>query len=300
MLAPIIVFAYNRPEHLRNTLKSLMANDLSDQSELFIYADGPKEGISAEGLEKIKKTREVIREKQWCGEVHIIEREKNMGLASSVIAGVTEVINKFGKVIVLEDDLEISPNFLKYINKALDYYSDNNEIMEISGYSYPTETKIDADAYFLPFISSLGWGTWKRVWDSFDKTTRGVEILKNNKKMRYSFDLDGSYPYYKMILGQEAGRIDSWAIRFCLSIFLQGGLVLYPKKTLIFHEGFDEAGTHCKIKFAQGEIDPNFLVEKFDEKRILPEIKYEVFAYLKKRSSFMKKIRNLSIKYLGI
>ena len=121
-LAPIILFVYNRPWHTEQTLRALMANELAVESELYIYADGPKPNATDEQLQKIREVRQLIRQEQWCGKVHVVESEKNKGLANSVINGVSEIVNKYGRIIVLEDDLKTSPTFLTYMNQALEYY----------------------------------------------------------------------------------------------------------------------------------------------------------------------------------
>jgi hypothetical protein len=286
MLVPIILFVYNRPFHTRKTLESLERNILAKESELFIFSDGPKENASPRQMEKINETRRIIREKKWCGEVHIIEKEKNVGLAKSVIAGVGDIINKYGKVIVLEDDLLLSANFLKYMNDGLNKYEKKDEVMQIAGYMYPINIKIDKDVFFLPFITSWGWGTWKRVWDNFDKNSDGLEKLKNDRKLRYKFNLDGSYPYYKMLKNQVEKNIDSWAIRFYLSVFLKNGLALFPKKTLVNNIGMDGSGVHCKTAIKQDDINNDFIVKNFDEIKINSQAKKEVCNFLRKQMSF--------------
>ena len=139
MLAPIVLFVYNRPWHTEQTLNALMQNELADQSVLYIYADGPKENATEEQLKKIEEVRHVIRTKKWCKEVHIIESEKNKGLADSIINGVTEIVNKYGKVIVLEDDIVTSKGFLKYMNEALELYKEEDKVYHISGYMFPVK-----------------------------------------------------------------------------------------------------------------------------------------------------------------
>jgi GT2 family glycosyltransferase len=214
MNAPIVLFVYNRPVHTKRTLKSLEENGLAKESELYIFSDGPKKGCTKDQLEKINTTRKVLREKKWCRKVHIIERKENIGLANSVIAGVSEIVNKFGKVIVLEDDLILSPHFLEYMNNALSRFEKNKKVMQISGYMFPVKIQSDNDAFFLPFTSSWGWATWKRAWDLFDVSGKNISLLSKNKKLQHKFDLDGSYSYYRMLKLQQKGKIDSWAIRF--------------------------------------------------------------------------------------
>lgn len=242
-LAPIVFFAYKRPEHTRRSLESLSQNIGAKDSELFIYCDGIKH---EKDIESVNLVRQVVRSQQWCGTVHIIEREKNWGLADSVIRGVTEICDRYGKVIVLEDDLILSRYFLDYMNTALDLYQNETKVMQISGYMFPVNLrKCNSDAIFLPFTSSWGWGTWQRAWNYFDPDLSNYKLLTRNKKLRYAFNLNNSYPYFDMLKLQVEKRIDSWAIRWYLSTFMQEALTLYPTQSLVENIGFDGTGTHC-------------------------------------------------------
>ena len=147
-LAPIVLFVYDRPWHTNQMLDSLAANKLADQSVLYIYSDGPKENSTIEQLKRINDVRELIRERKWCKEVNIVESKKNKGLANSIVDGVTEIVNRYGKIIVLEDDLVLSKGFLKYMNDSLSFYQNNNEVMHISGYMEPVNSNLP-ETFFL-------------------------------------------------------------------------------------------------------------------------------------------------------
>lgn len=263
-LSPIILFVYNRPVHTQRLLKSLSKNYLADKSELFIFADGIKKNDSKDNVHKIKETRRIIRLEKWCKKVTIIERKNNLGLANSIISGVNKIINKYGKAIVLEDDLILSRFFLKYMNAALVKYAHEDRVMEISGYMYPVDVRVKNDAIFLPLTSSWGWATWKRSWKKIDYKMKGIKILENNPEIRKKFDIDGAFPFYRMLINQKKSKINSWAIRFYLSVFLQGGLTLFPRKTLSINAGFDGSGTHSTAGIAQSGIDNTFEVKKYD------------------------------------
>jgi hypothetical protein len=270
-LAPIVLFVYNRPWHTEQTLNALLQNELADQSILYIYSDGPKEDASEEQLNKIIDVRKVIRIKKWCKEVHIIEAEKNKGLAEAVIDGVTTIVNQYGKIIVLEDDLVTSKGFLLYMNESLKMYTVADEVMQISGYQFPLGTKARGRAYFLELATSWGWGTWKRAWNYFDSLANGYEALKINKSLSYQFDLDGTYPYTKMLIRQmEQKTISSWAIRWWWSVFNNKGLVLYPDVSLIKNIGFDGSGIHSGSNNPYRESDWNnaYAIKNFPRKLI--------------------------------
>jgi hypothetical protein len=242
--APIVLFAYKRPGHTLATLEALAACELADQSRLTIYCDGPK---TPEDRALTDEVQAVARSRQWCAEVEVVAREQNRGLAASVIAGVTEMCNEYGRVIVLEDDLIVAPNFLRYMNDALDRYVDEPRVMQVSGHMFDAALDIDADALFMPFVTTWGWATWSRAWAHFDPAMSGYDKLADDAKRRRRFNLDGAYNYFDMLERQRAGVIDSWGIRWNLSVFEKDGLVLYPKRSLVDNRGFDGSGTHCGV-----------------------------------------------------
>jgi len=297
-LAPIAFFAYKRPEHTKQSLESLARNHSAELSELFIFCDGSKK---PEDNEAVDQVRQIVKSQQWCGQVHIIEREQNIGLANSIIHGVTELCNKYGKVIVLEDDLILSPFFLEYMNEALNFYEKDSKVFQISGYMFPVKLTSVSDTLFLPFIASWGWATWERSWEHFDAEMSGYTSLKNNRNLKCKFNLNNSYPYFEMLEQQIKGNIDSWAIRWYLSVFMLDGLTLYPKNSLVKNIGFDGSGTHC-------EATLNFNSEIY-ESRILSmstniqadyTITNIVFAYLRSIGQSTSFIRRIKQKFINL
>jgi hypothetical protein len=249
-LAPVVLFVYNRPFHTQQTLEALAINELGNESLLYIFADGIKPNATEKDLAKIEKTRQIIRKRNWCKEVHIIERENNMGLAASVISGVTEIVKKHGRIIVLEDDLVTGSGFLRFMNEALERYENEEKVWQVSGYFFPLgSTRHSNSSFFLTFASSWGWATWQRTWNHFDPLSEGYSRLKTEKELAYHFDINGSYPYTAMLLNQmEQKSIDSWAIRWWWSIFINEAFTLFPDKSLVNNIGYDAEGTHTKYE----------------------------------------------------
>lgn len=249
---PVILFVYNRPQHTEKTLFALSENELADVTTLYIFADGPKTGASEAVLQKIKQTREVISSKKWCGEVIIRESAANKGLANSVVEGVTEIVNKYGRVIVMEDDLVTSRWFLRFMNDALDVYENEKNVACISGYIYPVKSKLP-ETFFVRGADCWGWGTWKRAWDIFEKEEEALISELKNKNLTSRFDFDNSYSYMQMLLDKSEGKNDSWAINWYASAFLKNMLCLYPGTSLVQNIGNDGSGTHSK-KSLQWEV----------------------------------------------
>ena len=238
-LTPIALFVYKRPHHTRKTLESLMANAEFSDSPLYVFCDGAKR---KKDIPLVRETRELIRSYEL-DNATIIEREENMGLANSIITGVTELCNKYGRVIVVEDDLYLSPYFLKYMNTALDTYEEYDKVMHISGYMFPVRGQLP-ETFFYRATSCWGWGTWKRAWDKFEPDVHTLLAGFKNRKKRREFDIQGSMKYHRMLILQAIGMSDSWAIRWYASVFLNNGLCLHPGKSLVNNIGHDDSGVH--------------------------------------------------------
>ena len=239
--APIVFFAYKRPEHTRRSLESLARCEGATESELFIYCDGSREKKEVEAVDEV---RSIVKSRKWCGTVHIIERDENIGLANSIIKGVTERVNTNGSVIVLEDDLILSSHFLNFMNDALETYKSVDQVMHISGYMFPVDGNLP-ETFFYRVPSSWGWATWKRAWNLFDNDSNNLsKKIKENKSIK-AFNIEGSYFFYHMLRQQSRGKIDSWAVPWYASVFLNKGLCLHPGESLVSNIGHDASGEHC-------------------------------------------------------
>lgn len=250
-LAPILLFVYNRPWHTKQTLEALSQNELADQSTLYIFCDGPKPDVSQVNLENIATTRQVIREKQWTKNVIIYENETNRGLADSIVKGVTEVINKHGKVIVLEDDIVTSKGFLKYMNDALDFYNGEEQVMHISGYWFPVKDNNPPlpDTFFYRSTSCWGWGTWKRAWDKMETDApllrKKLADIPGGMKQ---FSMNNSSDHLQQLERNISGDIHTWAVKWYASVFINKGLCLHPNISLANNIGFDNSGVNCNTE----------------------------------------------------
>jgi len=240
--APIAIFAFRRPEHTARLIRSLLANPEARASRIYAFCDGARR---QEDAPLVARTRQVIAE-AGLPHLELIERPANLGLARNVIDGVSRLCADAGRAIVLEDDLILSPTFLRYVNEALDRYRDEPRVFHVSGFMYPVRHEAPHDALFLPFISSWGWGTWARAWQAFDPGAQGAREVLADRALRRRFDLDGCYGFSRMLRRQLAGQSDSWAIRWYLSVFQRGGLSVFPRRSLVENGGFDGDSTHCR------------------------------------------------------
>lgn len=245
MLAPIVLFAYNRPWHTEQTLLALEANNLAKESILYIYSDGPKENATKEVLEKIAETRKVIRKRKWCKEVHIVESSKNKGLADSIVEGVTEITNIHGKIIVLEDDLVTSKFFLQFMNDGLSKYENDDQVMHISGYMFPHNQKLPDDFFFSQIAFSWGWATWKNSWTRYRNDAVTIKNELHEKGLIPRFNMDQTYSFENQLDENVKGNIKTWAVFWHASILLNNGLALIPSFSLVNNIGNDGSGENC-------------------------------------------------------
>lgn len=293
MLSPIIVFSYDRPGHLRQTLEVLSKNELAGESDLFIICDGAKINATEQQRENIRESRETAKKTTGFKSLHVIERDCNFGLARNIIEGVTYVINEYGKVIVLEDDLLTSPYFLKYMNSALDYYKDRPGVMSISANRPPlNKMEIPKDYEYDVFVClrsySTGWATWKDRWNRVDWSLDYLDDFLKHPAQVNAFNRCGD-DMTDMLLDQRDGKIDSWAIRFGFAHFKEHCVAILPCIPYVDNIGFDGTGRHCGVNLS-GEYrndlslsvkDPKFVDLIYEDARIINAF-YNRFCKLKR------------------
>jgi GT2 family glycosyltransferase len=297
--APIVLFAYNRVDHLKLTLSSLKKNQLAQESDLFVYSDGVR---NEKDIEHVQNVRQLLGEIVGFRNVSIIEREKNYGLSQNIIRGVTEVIDRFGKAIVIEDDHETHPNFLVFMNNALDYYQNNEEVYSVTGYNYPNNIlKIPKSykysTYFSYRNSSWTWGTWKDRWDTIDWEVKEYSKFVNNESWRKNFNKLSSNST-NMLISQMEGRLDSWSIRFSFSQFNNKGVTLYPVNSLVNNIGVDGSGVHHgKTNRFINDLDDNVLLKyknnAFIDRPFVDKVIQKKYAKINKRSLLKRIIKRI-------
>jgi hypothetical protein len=240
MPAPLALFVYDRPGHVRRVVEGLRANALAAETDLFIFSDAPK---SESRIKEVSEIRALARGLQGFKSIELVEQSVNQGIAGSIVQGVTRLTAKFGRVIVLEDDLLPSRHFLRYMNDALNTYANDDRVISVHAYSYPVASKLP-ETFFLLGADCWGWATWKRSWDLFEPDGRKLLSELERRRLSRSFDFEGSYPYTQMLRDGIAGMNDSWAIRWYASAFLHGKLTLYPGSSQVRNIGADGSGIH--------------------------------------------------------
>lgn len=240
-LAPILLFVYNRPEHVRRGIESLLRNAEAAESHLIIYSDAPKAAADAASVGQV---RDYIRQISGFKSLDIIERTENWGLARNIIDGVTSTVNKYGRVIVLEDDLVVAPHFLQFMNDALETYKGEPRVGHIQACDFTHDPTLP-DTFLIKWTGSWGWATWDRAWHMFQPDGKKLLAEMKARRLTREFDFNGAYGFTRMLRRQTRGRNNSWAIRWNASLFLADILSLNVGKSLVQNEGFDGSGTNC-------------------------------------------------------
>lgn len=301
-LAPIILFVYNRPEHTAKTLEALSLNDHADKSMLFIFCDGPKDNASPEILQRIEKVRTIVRSKQWCKENHIIESQNNKGLASSIKDGVSQVVNNYGKVIVMEDDLITSTAFLTFMNDSLRYYENYKSVFSITGYNLPSsKMKIPEDYNYDVYVclrnGSWGWATWSDRWNKIDWDIRLFETMDINKSMKEALNRGGD-DVFKLLQMQKNGKLNIWSIQFTLTHFVNHAITISPTLSYVDNIGVDGTGENCGTdgSYRNSQLNQNrnirFLDILYEDSRLLNAF-YNAYCQVK-RPIWQKIINRIS------
>lgn len=269
VLSPIVLFSYRRIPN--RTIESLLKNSLAIESELYIFSDGHKNEVDKQDVLEVRKHLKKI---DGFKNITLIESSNNKGLANSIIEGVTKIIDEYGKVIVLEDDLIVSNDFLEYINGALDFYEKDGKIWSIAGYApeLPCLKESRDELYLSPRGSSWGWATWRDRWQTVDWNVTDWQEFKKDKEAIERFNLGGN-DMYKMLELQMLGKLDSWAIRWCYSQFRQEKYTIYPVKSKIINDGFsDNKGTHNSGSYEKLTMKLNHEAVKFQKLKLKEKI----------------------------
>lgn len=300
--APIALFVYNRPYHTGQTLSYLQNNLLAKESDLFIFSDGPKTDADKAGVDEVRKLAAATT---GFKSVQVIARDGNMGLANSIINGVTQLVDQYGRVIVFEDDLVSSPYTLQYFNDALNHYADAEKIMHISAYMFPLQDATLPETFFFRAAFSWGWATWARAWENFNPDIDALMAQFDAGKI-HQFSIEGTMNFWKQMLDFKARKNNSWAIRWYASVFLQNGLTLNPSQSLIHNIGHDGTGVHSNIEDTYGVQVAQQPVTYFPD--VLQENKpaYNAIKYFLKnrKGNFLQRglrfAKQLTLKYLPI
>lgn len=242
-LAPVVLFVYNRLLHTEQTIKALMKNDLASQSDLIIYSDGFKNNSDVENVLRVRNYLQTI---DGFKSVKMVIRNTNYGLGNNIIDGVSSVVQEYGKVIVLEDDLLTSRYFLKYMNDGLKKYETVKNVISVHSYIYPIRKKLP-ETFFIKGADCLGWATWKDRWDMFERDGSKLLDVLEKKNLSAEFDFNNSYSFTQMLKDQIEGKNTSWAVRWYASAFINNMLTLYPVRALVYHNGNDGSGTNFGI-----------------------------------------------------
>ena len=256
MNAPIVLFVYNRYDHTRKTVEALMRNQLANRSKLYVFVDYVNNEAEREKLSEMYNYLNSLEDQHKFESVEIRHADRHRGLANSVISGVTEIVNRYEKVIVLEDDIVTCPIFLQYMNACLNYFENDKDIWSISGYAIPEEhlMKMNNMLYLSCRADSWGWATWKDRWDTIDWSIPDYPQFKWNLIKRMKFNKGGGDMAF-MLDRQRRGEVDSWAIRWCYNQYQQGKFTVYPTQSYVENIGFDGSGTNYTSASIKSKAD---------------------------------------------
>lgn len=295
-LAPIAIFVYNRLDFLKILVDSLKKNSLSQKSIIFIFSDSWK---NLKDKKNVLEVRNFVKKISGFKKIILVNRKKNYGLSKNIISGINFVFRKKNKIIVLEDDLELSRYFLNYINDGLNVYEKEKKVASIHGWSFPTFQRSNLQNYFfIRGADCWGWGTWKRAWKKINLNGKSILMDINRRKLEYSFNFNNTYDYLKMLKDQIKKKNNSWAIRWYGSMFLENMLTLYPKISFVKNIGTnkginsnfdflnlgntilaDKYKKVTKIKIEES-YDARKEIEKFFKKKYLFRFKSFVYKFL--------------------
>lgn len=302
-LAPVVITCFDRLDHLKRTIDSLLLNEQSKFTNVYIFQDGVKPDSNFAQHSEVYKYLKTIN---GFKKITINQRKANQGLALNITEAVSEVLTNYEQVIVLEDDICVSKVFLKFMNDALCFYQKKENIMCINGYVYPIKSSTYQEASLKTFFTripiSWGWGTYRRAWKFYEKNVDNLLSQFSNKHI-YEFNFQNSNLFWNQVLANRNGKINSWAVFWYASIFKHSGLCLTPSHSLVQNIGHDGSGVHCAENnlFHHEALFENDQFIFNEEIKESPEFKLELINFFKKSnpgimSRVFNKLKNLIIR----
>lgn len=291
-LAPVALFAFNRPEHTRKTLAAIASNALASATDLFIFVDGPR---NEEDVAQIREVCAIADAVKSFRSLTLVRQDVNKGLAQSIVEGINRVLEEHDKIIVMEDDIVTSPAFLNYMNNSLSRFEDEKKVWHICGYNEPTGGRDTRKTYFSRLMNCWGWGTWRDRWQHFEKNPDKL-LTEFTPDMIQRFDLEIGEKFWFQVLANADGRMNTWAIFWYAAIFKQDGLCLNPQVTFVTNIGFDGSGVHCNVDESRNikrklnqEIKVEYPKNIEEDKFEFEELK-NFYKNKKKKSGIIKKL----------
>lgn len=301
-LAPIVIICYNRPDHFKKTIDNLAKCKEAINSNIYIYIDGPK------NINDIKNINEIIKlaknKKNYFRNLEIIQRNKNYGLRENITKSVSEILDQYSSIIVLEDDIIVSKHFLHYMNSALDYYIKKKKIWHISAFSPINDYVKKDNIYLSQLMYCWGWGTWKNRWKKFS-ANEDLLIKKLDSNLIKGLNFDNTHDSYSQIISNKKKTMNTWAVFWYTSIYLNNGLCINPYTSLSKNIGLDGSGHNSgndsqiyNLQKLNNLNEYNFnpqtkLIEDLDART-------EIQQYYKSQKKFIKKfLENIIINIFG-
>jgi hypothetical protein len=281
---PVAIFTYNRPKHTGRLLASIERNARGEEIDIWIFSDAPKQASHAPAVEE---TRALVR--RWAAGIGatVRERDRNLGIARSIVGATSELVEEYGRIVVLEDDLVVAPDFLRFMLEGLRRYEDAPRVMQISGHLLTDVAASPTCGFFLPLSTSWGWATWARAWRHFRWGTEiRAEDLKADPWFCRRFNADGACPFFeKLLLDCLARPADVWDIFWWYAVANANGLALYPKRSLVWNGGFDGTGVHC----GRSPLNNTTVPPAFYRNRLPSDLTWPASIYLDAKTFEMNK-----------
>jgi len=253
-IAPVCISTYTRIEHLKKTVKALSENKYASDVDLFVFSDGARPGDE----DKVGLVRGYLSKVTGFRSVNIIERESNNRVYNNR-NGLSEILNKYGRCVFLEDDIVTAPGFIEYMNSALDKYENNSGVMSITGYCppIPIPSEYSHDVFALNRFCSWGFAIWKDRYDMI-RYLDGDDFNSIDIKKISEFGED----IYSMVRSDFLGNIDALDVKAMFCQYKESKATIYPRHSLVQNIGHDGSGIHCGIT---DRFKHEFLWNKIDD-----------------------------------
>jgi hypothetical protein len=242
---------------------ALAANSLAQDTTVYFFSDAPRPGDEA----RVEDLRGYLRTVHGFSKVEIIERSENNRIVNNR-GGMKQLLEQYGKMIWLEEDIVTAPGFLAFMNEALAFYESDDEVISISGYSPPIDMPKNYrhEVYLLDRFCAWGFASWRRKFDPWGISNQDIVVTPEITK-RLS---EAGQDVPKMLNRVLTGDLDALDVKVMYHQALTGTRTLYPTRSLVQNTGHDGTGVHC---VRTDKFKHRFLWDKTDTFEFVPNLK---------------------------
>jgi hypothetical protein len=245
--APVVMIGYNREWAIKKSLTNLSQCKGVEKRDVFVYIDAPYRIEDARSVSEMIDAAQEFKNK--IPKLRIISRSVNYGVPGNLVEAITEIVNKYGRIIFFEDDVLVSRTFLEYMDEGLEKFESDPKIWSINGYCdhmLYIPWFYSGDVFLSPRVNAWGFGTWKDRWNAVDFSLEEWKKTNKNKSEIKKIEARLGWRFSKCLNDLLEGKDRTWDYQCTYHMYKNDLFAITPRKSLTKNIGLGVDSVHCQ------------------------------------------------------